>query len=389
MKLLYLMYKSCSKFFIRELFLILQITIVIILLNTTITPFVNHYQTESVIANGLPDNAVYYSVPFASDTGNTVDYFEQFYTMDEVSAVCLTCYTAGEINEESADIIFYNREMFEYMGSVLKNGEWHYDPDGCYVNETFYNNFGDVKVGVVIPRLNVTFTEQLKILGTTNKRDVVYNIRAAGSQPEISVIGTNFEYLRNQNPERQQYLAIIPYDFSTLDRSKFQINGAILILKDGVAPQAFVEKYANETTNGNLYLINELVSTSVSRIIKTYKIEAMGAILLAISSAFGIGGYTFLKTKTLQKQMGIYRICGCRTRTFNQIVLITNALLLLFPMMLAFVSRNYIVLGEGIDSTASFLIAFGFVTLIYLIPIIITLRFSGKLSFSKQLYSGD
>ena len=46
MKTLYLIYRSCSKHFVREIFLIFQITVVIILLNTAITPFVNAYRVE-------------------------------------------------------------------------------------------------------------------------------------------------------------------------------------------------------------------------------------------------------------------------------------------------------------------------------------------------------
>ena len=57
MKTLYLIYKSCSKHFVREIFLIFQITVVIILLNTAITPFVNAYQVERVISDGMPKNA--------------------------------------------------------------------------------------------------------------------------------------------------------------------------------------------------------------------------------------------------------------------------------------------------------------------------------------------
>ena len=60
MKTLYLIYKSCSKHFVREIFLIFQITVVIILLNTAITPFVNAYQVERVISDWMHKKAAYY-----------------------------------------------------------------------------------------------------------------------------------------------------------------------------------------------------------------------------------------------------------------------------------------------------------------------------------------
>ena len=119
MKTLYLIYRSCSKHFVREIFLIFQITVVILLLNTAITPFVNAYQVEHIISGGMPENAVYYSRPtFYSEHAKDTDPFGMFMTDDRVGSICLTYYTQGKVNGQETDILLYNEGMFKHFSSL-------------------------------------------------------------------------------------------------------------------------------------------------------------------------------------------------------------------------------------------------------------------------------
>ena len=390
MKTLYLIYKSCSKFFIKELFLIFQITIVIILLNTAITPFVNYYQVEHVVSRGMPENAVYYSRPtFYSEQDMPEDIFETIGLQKNISAVCMTYLTFGKINGQSADILLYNQGLFDNFSSILQSGDWIYDPSGIYLNAALKQYLGNQKVSVEISDNTITFNDEYMILGTINSKDIVYHIDVGGSQPEISQIGTNFEYIRNIAVEHTPFLAIIPFDFECNNYILSTVGGAVLIANDGITAKEFISNNSTNTYSGHLYPLKSLVENSLNRLVGTYKIDALLSILLSVSAIFGISGYTYLKTKALQKQMGIYKLCGCRNTTYSKIILLTDLFIVGISALVAFALRNIIVLGEGNDSMASFLISVGFILFVCIAPAVITIISAKRLSFSELLYFGD
>lgn len=390
MKTLYLIYKSCSKHFVREIFLIFQITVVIILLNTAITPFVNAYQVERVISDGMPKNAAYYSRPtFYDDQEKNANPFGIFETDERIASVCMTYYTSGKVNGQEADILLYNEGMFEYFSSILKNGEWTYDTSGIILNAALREYVGRYKVTVTVTDDAVTLGGEYDILGTTNSKDIVYSIDAGGSAPETSQLGVNFEYIRNISPDHTPFLAIIPFDIEGNPNLLSSIGGAVLAMYDEFDAENYISSMPNNTYNGHLYLRSELSANSRNRLIGTYKVDALLSILLTVSSVFGISGYTYLKTKALQKQMGIYKICGCRNTTYAKIILMTDLILVAVSSLLAFSLRNVIVLGEGNDSMTSFLISVGFIIFICISPIILTVISARRLSFSELLYFGD
>ena len=84
-----------------------------------------------------------------------------------------------------------------------------------------------------------------------------------------------------------------------------------------------------------------------------------------------------------------YKLCGCRNTTYAKIILMTDLILVAASALLAFSLRNVIILGEGNDSTASFLISVGFIAFICISPIILTVLSARRLSFSELLYFGD
>lgn len=160
-------------------------------------------------------------------------------------------------------------------------------------------------------------------------------------------------------------------------------------MRNGTDAENYISDLPDGTYNGHLYLRSELSANSQKRLIGTYKVDALLSILLTVSSVFGISGYTYLKTKALQKQMGIYKLCGCRNTTYAKIILMTDLILVAASALLAFSLRNVIILGEGNDSTASFLISVGLIAFICISPIILTVLSARRLSFSELLYFGD
>lgn len=390
MKLLYLMYKSCSRLFIRELFLVIQMAVVIVLLNTAITPFVNYYQIEGSINKGVPENVVYYSVPtFSGDSNEKINYFEKFENDKDVKAICLTYKTYGEINGLPADILLYNEDVFSCLSSSLQSGKWEYNTSCIYVNEQLAEYTNDDSAEVVFAESGISEPVRLTVSGVTNPRDIVYDFGAAGSQPELTRLASDFQYIRDTSVQHTPFLALIPFDFDASPYVSLSAQGAILVLADDITPDDIMDKYADIDLNGSLYRKSTLTGNSLNRLISTYKFDAMLAVLLMISTIFGIGGYTYLKAKSLQKQMGVYKLLGCRNNTFCKIVLFTNAVLVVLASGIALAVQQFVVLGEGNSQMASGIIAIAFMVIISIVPTILTLYSSSKLAFTELIYYGD
>ena len=137
MKLLFLMRKTCTRHFKGELLIMIQIFIAVVLLNTSLIPFVKYWQLHNWIADGVSSNMVYYSAPtFALlDSQNSVDYISQLYADDRIAAICLTYHTIGYINGEKADIYLYSPEVFTTLNSILASGNWAFQEHTVFVNK--------------------------------------------------------------------------------------------------------------------------------------------------------------------------------------------------------------------------------------------------------------
>lgn len=392
MKLLYLLYKTCTKHFKSELLMMVQVFVVVILLNTSIIPFVKYSQLHYWIASKIPDEMVYYSVPtFAPLYGeDAFDYFTSLHTDTRIKSICFTYHTVGYVNGEKADVYLYSPDVFAFLNGPLESGSWNYSEEVVYINQGIHAAFDNSQEYEIIVKDNLfsiqgTFTTA----GIINDHDIVFDITRAGAHPEYSEIGIDYSGIRHLTPTHTQLLAIIPFDFLKYRSSCEMIGGALIELCEGIDPEAFAQEYNLSSAGGAMFLKSDLEKNSLKRLVGTYKYDALISILVSISTLFGIGGYTYLRLDDLKKQMGIYLLCGCPPKLFSKIIIILNIILLTIPAMLAYYARNILVLSEGYDSIWSFIIALVFVCGVSAIPLTVTIYTSRKLSLTQLIYHGD
>lgn len=87
--------------------------------------------------------------------------------------------------------------------------------------------------------------------------------------------------------------------------------------------------------------------------------------------------------------MGIYIFCGCSFRLYSRLILTLDLICLAIPTVFAYLVRDVLVLSEGYDSFWSFAIACFFVITVAIVPFILTIHSSRKLSLMQLLYYGD
>lgn len=392
MKMLYLLYKSCSRHFKSEILIMIQVFVAIVLLNTSIIPFVKFGQIHYWIADKMPDEMVYYSIPtFAPlDSGDTYDYFSVLYSDNRIKSICLTYHTVGYINGEKADIYLYSPEVFNYLNSPLASGSWDYKNNAIYINQGVVSKFGEIdEYEVTVNDSLFNFQGRYSTVGIINKNDIVFDITQAGDHPEYSEVGIDYSGLRHLIPTRTKLLAIVPFDIRANHPTYDMIGGAIIELQDSSESTDFVREYNASLRSGKMFLKMDLEANSIRRLVGTYKYDALISILVSISTLLGVGGYTYLRLDDLKKQMGIYIFCGCPFKLYSTIIIMLNIILLTVPAVVAYYTRNILVLSEGYDSIGSFAIAFVFVLGVSLIPITITLFSSKKSSLMQLIYHGD
>ena len=392
MKLLFLMRKTCTRHFKGELLIMIQIFIAVVLLNTSLIPFVKYWQLHNWIADGVPSNMVYYSAPtFALlDSQNSVDYISQLYADDRIAAICLTYHTIGYINGEKADIYLYSPEVFTTLNSILASGNWAFQEHTVFVNKGVRANLGDaatykITVHDKLFDLDIECTSA----GIINPHDIVYDLKSAGSQPEYSEIGLDYSQLRHLVPSRSQLLAIVPFDIIKHHASCEMIGGTVAKLEEGISPAAFVESFNASNLSGKMFLLSALEENSMKRLIGLYRFDALVCILVFVSALFGIGGDTYLRLGELKKHMGIYIFCGCSFRLYSRLILTLDLICLAIPTVFAYFVRDVLVLSEGYDSFWSFAIACSFVITVAIVPFVLTIHSSRKLSLMQLIYYGD
>lgn len=175
--------------------------------------------------------------------------------------------------------------------------------------------------------------------------------------------------VRHLIPTRTKLLAIVPFDIRANHPTYDMIGGAIIELQDSSESTDFVREYNASLRSGKMFLKMDLEANSIRRLVGTYKYDALISILVSISTLLGVGGYTYLRLDDLKKQMGIYIFCGCPFKLYSTIIIMLNIILLTVPAVVAYYTRNILVLSEGYDSIGSFAIAFVFVLGVSLIPI--------------------
>lgn len=392
MKLLYLLYKACTKQLKSEIFMMIQVFVAVVLLNTSIIPFVKYGQLYYCIANNIPDEMIYYSVPtFAPmDGANAFDFISNLYADERIESICITYHTVGYINGENADVYLYIPEVFDFLNSSLASGSWNYKENTIYVNQGIHSKFGkNNEYEVVINDSFFNIQGEYLLAGIINDHDIVFDITRGGTYPEYSDIGTDYTELRHLNPTHTKLLAIIPFDIRSYRSNCEMIGGGIIKLQENVDLENFIHEYNMSGSGGKMFLKSDLEANSMKRLIGTYKYDALIGILVSISTLFGVGGYTYLRLDALKKQMGIYSFCGCSFKLYSKIILLLNTVLLTIPTGLAYYARNVLVLSEGYDSIWSFVIAFVFVCGVSLIPLTMTIYSSKKLSLTQLIYHGD
>lgn len=373
MKLLYLMFKTHSKGFAREIFLMLQIFVSVSILNAALLPFINYFEQSSIIKKGMDNAFAYYSVPYGDAGGE--DYVGKFLTDPKISDVGLTYYTLGKVNGIPADIYLYNEGMFDQLELALEEGSWVYGEHVIYMNSDLYDLCGTSESGVSVSLMeDIPIPESRTVGGIINRKNVVFDCGIAGGKPGLEVLSKDFSDLRNINSSRTRYLAIIPFDLSASSELRAKLSGAILHFGSADEAAAYAAEYNAADENGRITLLPELYANSEDRLTKTYNLQIVIGGLMALSSLFGIGGYTYLKIEAMRSQAGVYAICGCTKGKYSRIILFSQIPIIVVPVAAAFGLRNVLTMTEGENTLYSLLIAVGFACAVFILPIIVTLH---------------
>lgn len=379
MKMLYLTFKTYSKGFAREIFLMLQIFVSVSILNAAILPFVNYFEQEHIIRNCVDNSVAYYSVPYERTEGG-MDYVGRFLDGGTAFEVGLSYHTIGVVNGQDADIYLYSKGMFSAVKLLLSSGQWRYDEGTVYLNQALYDKCAGEKISVDPIGIELPSGEALKAGGVINKKELVFDCGVAGGEPGIEALSRCFSDA-GTNGSRERFVAIIPFDLATNAELRTKLTGAVLRFDSPEAARAYAAQYAASGESGKISLMSELYSNAQKKIVKTYNLQIVIGTLMTISTLFGIGGYTYLNIQSARGQMGIYSLCGCTKRAYYLIILFSQLPVIFIPAAMAFALRNVLIMSEGTNTGLSLLIASGFVFLVFLAPVAVAAHSSRKIPF--------
>ena len=417
MKRLILLSLLYSKYFIKEIVIIVQGTVLGICLLLAIIPFLYSQSITDTIMKSIKQEAVYFS-PYNRLVMILSGYYDL--SWDEIESL------REKVNRniENDDIVgygkmstvdgliidsnykskisLYNDDLITYTQLPLSKGNWF----------TKKNNHGGSVPIIIGSNLAKTYTlndeielqinnmdgrndiKKCIIIGALSDSDFNFNFRAGGTIQAINslAVRSNEVNLSSFDEITSNNIIISPMRYwDTIEEERIS-SAQLIFLKDNVRVSDFINRNKGEIQKyGFVSSIHDMYEQQIKKNIQNDRNEnyIILSIVMMLMLIFGIGGYTLLQTIHNDKLFGIYFLSGMKKSEILILILLSNFLLLLIPLVISIIivtilSQNYMITLQ----TAILYSSFVFI-IIYIIGSILSFTIISRNNPIKLLRKGN
>lgn len=339
MKLLFLLRRQYSRFFIRELIIIIQITLLVALFTPTVTEMLHLFSVDK-LAKQFTAPAVYFqaSSPYQiPDRISEQDHINRLTQIEECSVVNDTGYVSHggfSINGIGTTVFFYNDVLVQNIRLDIKEGQIiskdaSSNQISVLINEILAEvfNVGDT---FSIDKVRFPVASQFKklefiVAGIIKDNSYYYTMRGGASHIQLESIGGK--------PSSNEYIMIATTNFEVVP-AKDILPSCMLFTEDMKA--STIEAIDEELTGlGSAVSIDEMRKNSINRIILENPLLIVSAVMLLLLCMTGTSSYAFLSVVNMRKKFSIYYICGMSWRKSLFITLVSLTVLLFLAFLVA------------------------------------------------------
>jgi hypothetical protein len=367
-----LSYKKFIETKLLNIFLIVQIVIVIVVLNISIGK-IQHSAFVTGIVHQSEITKAYYVAPrmntrFGLEAGLINKEFDQLFAslenIESIEAINKLSFLIPEVALDIA-VMSYNPNMINRIHLPLSAGNWftkesmdHNDFTPVIISHSLSEYY---QVGDFITLHGMSRSHKLKVIGILDQQDYYLSFQAAG---DFMCIDEIFDRGKNVIlcPEKPELLSdklggyeqgkLIYFDEKTQAEKNIE---ELSSLKETCYINSIYEMIVNQRETNRHDVILQLVHIAI-------------AVVLALA---GIGGTNALAFIFKEKEFALYFMCGLRWKWCVFIVAVKNIILLILAAILSFVVLNYITTRspsmEVLYNSNNFIVTFFVLCSIYLL----------------------
>lgn len=328
-----LIFKSYRLNLFQNIFMIVQLTILLILFNSTVSGFIydgkianyiTDYKKTTILLSGAVENNL-----SASDSDQFLSLVDNLKSINGVKDVGYTIEESSFVNGNENTII-KTIYLNKYMCSIeypLSSGEWFSEEnkDMQIIIGGELNHQYDIGDRIKLSRIyygNGVQTENFDavIIGKLKNPAFVMNLNYSSNRPIL------------QNLFESEPNIILTDNDGIIDQSNlyFPLGSLVLDTEKNISSDSIqeLEQY------GQYHSLDSIQTDSISIMNETIKQSLPPLIILLISILFGFIGFTYLYTYKFMKNLSVLYLCGANKGILKYLVVSQSTLSCLIAMII-------------------------------------------------------
>ena len=359
MKHLIVLRKQYSRFFLRELVIMLMIVFILLALYGALSPLFYSITLNRYISSVLPENAIYFypsvrivdSIIMSTSPQDNENEQQSLEAMIDGMAEEFGVSGIGKTREygigpdwsgtgRETNFIGYNDDMIDFTSLPLAEGTWldeHKEDEAVPV--VVGGAFRDQDHLHVGDRLTIDFAANgsktdCVVVGVLNEDDMYLSIAAGATEPTTISLATLYRW-EQYVPEAFDY-GILIFPSARVEELLlgFTSPGCLFFFDGEQAPSEQAALLSELDQYGHSSTLPSLIRNEYRRIVDVYHGEMVTSFSLFLFCILGLGGYTILMLEKNTRTVQIYRVCGM-TKTYGTgLEILSIALLVILPTCL-------------------------------------------------------
>lgn len=371
MKLLHLVFRQYSEYFLRETVIIILAAYLIYALTTAISPIAYTLSLTDKIESSIQQSAIYFS-PYDRVSrlidgilGRSAEDRELLESKLNENLLGLKGVVGqgktGEITFSNEDqsvvrLILYNEDMIKYTTLPLAEGDWfnsyHIDDDSIPViiggSYRHRYNLGDV----FTVNLKEKYKESIKckVIAVLDDRDIYFMLGYGATSPILDSLAVMNKWTYSRLNKNEDSLLIVPQNSMGFTDINDVSRGTLLFFDEKTDVESMASELESKGEYGHFVSIKAIAENQMKDDLSKYNDQIVLSIVLFLFSVLGLGGYTLLSHFRNEYATGIYFLCGMSRKKAVFINLSATFILILIPTMtMTLLAPKYVQYGAGLN----------------------------------------
>ncbi len=335
MKLLYMLKKQYSRFYLREIVVVAQVALMVLLFTPILSRLDNLLSIDQLATNlhgsvfFFQADTYYFYTEFL-DPQVYSDYFDEIRACDAVQEVGQVSVGGCTVDGEGTSVYFYNDALLKHLGlqtDVTPEG----DVIPVLINQPLAQKYrvgdlitpdnGAVNFSIASEQLPVQF----RVAGVLKNNNYYYNLVGGASHVTLESIG--------YKDEGCCMIALGAFDFVPI----LDIKPSTLLFVAAENTDTLNQINASIGHLGHAERLSVMRQNSLNDILSNNPLPFITAALMTLLCLASVCSYAYVSVIRLRQNFAMYYICGLSRKKALAITMLALLLLLIFSLLISLV----------------------------------------------------